>query len=93
VYLAAGPRNTSGWKPRVRTCFLQPSVEHLREIATRDIGALPGENPLTVVLAGYIHSDDPPLGCLYWISNFEGLGAKRYGPDPVYLRILRNHPG
>jgi len=60
--------------------FLQPTVERLREIATRDIGALPGENPLTVVLAGYIHSDAPPLGCLYWISNFEGLGARRYGP-------------
>jgi hypothetical protein len=60
--------------------FLQPTVERLREIATRDIGALPGENRLTVVLAGYIHSDAPPLGCLYWISNFEGPGAKRYGP-------------
>src|SRR6266536_2336004 len=60
--------------------FLQPTVERLREIATRDIGALPGENRLTVVLAGYIHSDASPLGCLYWISNFEGLGARRYGP-------------
>ena len=60
--------------------YLQPTVERLREIATRDIGALPGEHRLTVVLAGYLHSDAPPLGCLYWISNFEGLGAKRYGP-------------
>ena len=60
--------------------FLQPTVERLREIATRDIGALPGENPLTITLAGYIHSDAPPLGCLYCISNFESLGATRYGP-------------
>jgi hypothetical protein len=60
--------------------FLQPTVERLREIATRDIGALPGENLLTIVLAGYIHSDDQPLGCLYWISNFEGLSATRYSP-------------
>jgi hypothetical protein len=59
--------------------FLQPTIERLREIATRDIGALPGENRLTVVLAGYIYTDAPPLGCLYWISNFEGLGARRYG--------------
>jgi hypothetical protein len=59
--------------------FLQPTVERLREIATRDIGALPGENKLTIVLAGYIHSDASPLGCLYWISNFEGPG-NRYGP-------------
>jgi len=60
--------------------FLQPTVERLRGIATRDIGTLPGENRLTVVLAGYVYSDAPPLGCLYWISNFEGLGARRYGP-------------
>jgi hypothetical protein len=60
--------------------FLQPTVEGLREIATRDIGVLPGEHRLTIVLAGYIYSDAPPLGCLYWISNFEGLGAKRYSP-------------
>jgi hypothetical protein len=60
--------------------FLQPTVERLRGIATRDISALPGKHRLTVVLAGYIHSDAPPLGCLYWVSNFEGLGTKRYGP-------------
>jgi SEC-C motif len=60
--------------------LLQPTIERLSAIATRDIGALPGENPLTIVLAGYIYSDAPPLGCLYWISNFEGLGARRYGP-------------
>ena len=60
--------------------FLQPTVERLSEIATRDICALPGENPLTIVLAGYIYSDAPPLGCLYWISNFEDLGGRRYDP-------------
>jgi SEC-C motif len=60
--------------------FLQPTVERLREIATRDICALPGEHRLTIVLAGYVHSDAAPLGCLCWVSNFEGLGAKRYGP-------------
>jgi hypothetical protein len=60
--------------------FLQPSVERLRETATRDIGALPGEHRLTIVVAGYIYSDAAPLGCLYWVSNFQGVGAKRSGP-------------
>ncbi len=76
--------------------FLQPTIERLREIATRDIGALPGENKLTIVLAGYIHSDAPPLGCLYWISNFEGPGPERYTPvRPAFESwvIGQNHPG
>jgi hypothetical protein len=60
--------------------FLQPTVERLREIATRDIGALPRENPLTIAMAGYIYADALPLGCLCCISNFESPDAKRYGP-------------
>jgi hypothetical protein len=64
--------------------FLQPTVERLREIATRDIGALEGENQLTVVLAGYIHSDAPPLGCLCCISNFEGPDGMRYPVRPAF---------
>jgi hypothetical protein len=76
--------------------FLQPTVERLREIVTRDIGALPGENPLTIVLAGYIYVDDKPLGCLYWISNFEGLRATRYSPvRPAFESyvITQDRPG
>jgi hypothetical protein len=49
--------------------FLQPTIEQLRVIATRDIGGLPRENKLTIVLSGYLYSDGPPLGCLYWIKE------------------------
>jgi hypothetical protein len=74
--------------------FLQPTVERLREIATRDIGALPGENLLTIVLAGYIYSDVGPLGCLYCISNFEDQVGRRYPVRPAFESyvITQNPP-
>ena len=73
--------------------FLQPTIERLREIATRDIvarniGTRPGENQLTVVLAGYIDSDAPPLGCLCCISNFEDVDGRRYPVRPAFESYL-----
>jgi hypothetical protein len=61
--------------------FLEPTVDRLRQIATRDIGALPGDKQLTIVLAGYTYdSEAQPLGCLYSISNFEDSATKRRYP-------------
>jgi len=71
--------------------FLEPTVERLRQIATRDIGALHGDKQLTIVLAGYAYdSEAQPLGCLYSISNFEDPATKRrYPTQPEFKSNLR----
>jgi hypothetical protein len=61
-------------------------LERLRLCATRDIARIPVKKPedrrLSIALAGYDYSEEPPRGFLALLSNFERWGQRFVG-DPL----------
>jgi hypothetical protein len=61
-------------------------LERVRDCATRDIAKIrvqkAKDRQLSIALAGYLYSEEPPRGFLALLSNFERWGARVNG-DPL----------